>query len=73
MRYIDIHSHIIPQVDDGSQTMEESLEMLRMEAEQGAMYVFLTSHAHPAYAGGRKRPCPHIMSGRLFTRKVPVG
>ena len=30
---IDIHMYIIPDVDDGSRTLEESLEMIRMEAD----------------------------------------
>ena len=33
---IDIHTHIAPNVDDGSKSMEMSLAMLRSEAEQGA-------------------------------------
>ena len=41
---IDFHSHILPKVDDGSQSMEESLEMLRRSYKQGIDTVFLTSH-----------------------------
>lgn len=41
---IDFHSHILPKVDDGSQSMEESLEMLRRSFQQGVDTVFLTSH-----------------------------
>ena len=41
---IDFHSHILPKVDDGSESMEESLEMLRRSYEQGIDTVFLTSH-----------------------------
>ena len=41
---IDFHSHILPKVDDGSQSMEESLEMLRRSGRQGIDTVFLTSH-----------------------------
>jgi len=41
---IDFHSHILPNVDDGSESMEESLEMLRRSYEQGVDTVFLTSH-----------------------------
>ena len=42
---IDIHTHITPNVDDGSYSLKMSLEMLRSEAEQGANVVFLTSHS----------------------------
>ena len=33
--YIDIHSHIIPEVDDGAKSFEESLAMLNVAYEQG--------------------------------------
>ncbi len=40
----DVHSHILPGVDHGSQSLEQSLEMLRAEAEMGVKRVILTSH-----------------------------
>ena len=40
----DVHCHILPGVDHGSQSMEQSLEMLRLEAEMGIKRVILTSH-----------------------------
>ena len=45
MRYVDVHSNMIPFFDDGTRDMDMSLEMLRMEAEQGAEIVFCTSHS----------------------------
>ncbi len=41
---IDFHSHILPQLDDGAKSVEESLKMLRMLKEQGVNTVALTSH-----------------------------
>lgn len=40
----DFHSHILPGVDDGAQTLEDALAMLRMEAEQGITRVVATPH-----------------------------
>ena len=40
----DIHCHILPGVDHGSQSIEQSLEMLQAEAEMGISRVILTSH-----------------------------
>ena len=40
----DFHSHILPGIDDGSASVESSLEMLRMEAEQGVRHVVATPH-----------------------------
>ena len=33
---IDWHSHILPGIDDGSGNVDESLELLKMQLEQGA-------------------------------------
>ena len=41
---IDFHSHILPEIDDGSSSVEESIAMLRMEAEQGIGHVIATPH-----------------------------
>ena len=41
---IDFHSHILPGIDDGSRNIQESLEMLRKEAEHGVRYVVATPH-----------------------------
>ena len=44
---IDFHSHILPGMDDGSRSPEESVAMLRMEAEQGIGHVIATPHFYP--------------------------
>ena len=51
---IDIHTHITPNVDDGSASIEMSLEMLRIEAAQGCAMVFLTPHGDAFEWGGPK-------------------
>lgn len=47
LRARDCHSHVIPGVDDGSRSLEESLAMLRLLAEAGAQTVIATSHIYP--------------------------
>ncbi len=44
-RIIDIHMHVIPGIDDGSGSMEESLEEIRMSAAQGTGTIFATPHS----------------------------
>ncbi len=44
---IDFHSHILPQMDDGSASLEQSVAMLRMEAAQGIHTVVATPHFYP--------------------------
>lgn len=48
--YCDIHTHILPGVDDGARSMEDSMDMLAMAYESGARRIFLTPHFIP----GRK-------------------
>ena len=49
MSVTDFHSHILPCVDDGSASLEESLAMLRLEAQQGIHHVVATPHFYPMY------------------------
>lgn len=46
---IDLHSHILPGIDDGSKSLEESIAMLKMEAEQGITHVVATPHFYARY------------------------
>ena len=41
---VDIHSHIIPGADDGAETEEEAMELLRLDREEGIQWVFATPH-----------------------------
>lgn len=43
-RFADMHCHIMPQVDDGSESMEMSLNMLRCADEQNIETIILTPH-----------------------------
>ena len=40
----DIHSHVLPNMDDGSRSVEESLALLRLSAAQGIACVAATPH-----------------------------
>jgi protein-tyrosine phosphatase len=46
---IDIHSHILWGLDDGAETLEQSLEMLRAAAEAGTTDIVATPHANFEY------------------------
>ena len=47
MKFIDMHCHIIPYVDDGATDMEEAVKMLREAYKEGIMYFVATPHYHP--------------------------
>ncbi len=53
---IDIHTHILPGVDDGSRSWEETLQMCRTAYERGISHTVATPHFIPgAYTQGVKR------------------
>ncbi|SEJ72612.1 Tyrosine-protein phosphatase YwqE [Dyadobacter sp. SG02] len=41
---MDIHSHLIPDIDDGVQTVEESVAMIRKMVELGYTHLYTTPH-----------------------------
>src|SRR5882757_3730627 len=47
---IDIHSHILPGMDDGPQTLEEAVAMVRMAADSGTTEIVATPHANDEFA-----------------------
>lgn len=51
MKIIDIHSHILPGLDDGASSESESIQMLKLAAKQGVTAVIATPHYSPEYSG----------------------
>ncbi|MHB8864966.1 MAG: CpsB/CapC family capsule biosynthesis tyrosine phosphatase, partial [Pirellulaceae bacterium] len=47
---IDIHCHLLPEIDDGSQSWGESLAMGRIACEEGIATVVATPHQRGAFA-----------------------
>ncbi len=41
---IDIHSHILPKIDDGSKNSDMSVEMLKLSSRQGVTHIVATPH-----------------------------
>ena len=46
---IDIHCHILPEVDDGPKSWEVAVEMCRMAAADGITHTVATPHANSRY------------------------
>lgn len=53
----DLHSHLIPSIDDGSKSLEETLHLIRQYQEIGIKKLITT---------------PHIMSHRYFNTKKDI-
>lgn len=48
--FVDIHSHVLYGLDDGAQTIDDSLAMLRLAEESGTVDLVATPHANHHYA-----------------------
>lgn len=55
---IDLHCHILPGVDDGAQTLEDSLDMVRKAISQGITHLMCTPHHNN---GKYNNPAPEII------------
>lgn len=44
---IDIHCHILPGIDDGPDTMDESLALAKLAVDSGITHSVVTPHIHP--------------------------
>ena len=68
---VDFHSHILPAIDDGSRNIHESVEMLRVRAQQGVSCLIATPHFYPHRIGlteflnNRERAYNEISSCKL--------
>lgn len=47
---IDLHSHLLPGLDDGPPTLAESLALARAAVERGTEIMVATPHVNPGYA-----------------------
>lgn len=47
MSYTELHFHVLPGVDDGPQTMAETIELVRAAADEGTRTITATPHIMP--------------------------
>ena len=47
MNFIDTHCHLLPGIDDGAVTLDQSLAMARAAVDDGIRYAVMTPHIHP--------------------------
>ncbi len=64
---VDLHSHLIPGIDDGVKTLEESLDVLRQFEQVGFKKVITTPHI---MAGGYDNTSEIILKGRDKVREA---
>lgn len=60
---IDLHCHILPGLDDGSGSLDESIEMAAMAADQGVRHIVATPHCLTGSA-------PDVIDGVAMLREL---
>lgn len=63
--FVDMHSHLIPNIDDGSKSMDESVELIQQFVELGYRKIFTTPHV----MGDLYRNTPEIILAGLGALK----
>ena len=72
---IDIHSHILPGIDDGSRSLSMSLEMAKQAVENGITHMICTPHIHSGYFDNSLKtikPVFHELQHALVKDKIPL-
>jgi protein-tyrosine phosphatase len=67
---IDIHSHILPQVDDGARSLDEALEMARIAFADGIQQMVCTPHM---FNGISRNPEPAEVVDRVGALQETLG
>jgi protein-tyrosine phosphatase len=57
---LDIHCHILPAVDDGPASLEESLDLARFAVQDGITHIVATPHCHRFLRLLRADILPHV-------------
>lgn len=64
---IDIHSHIIPLIDDGAKSQEMALDMLSLAARTGTTKIILTPHY---FRGKFMTPISEVKEKLIYMKKL---
>lgn len=70
---VDIHSHILPGLDDGAESLEESLVMARLAVSSGTRHMAATSHGnYYDYTLEEYRESFERLQRELVKEKIPL-
>ena len=72
---IDIHAHILPVIDDGPQTIEESIEIAKRASEEGVKAIVATPHVLEAITEDRWERIRDIfdqLKQRLISARIDI-
>ena len=68
---IDLHCHILPELDDGSKSIYESLDMARLAAESGVVGIVATPHCYDDRTA-EVRKAFYLLRDAIKEAEIPV-
>lgn len=72
---IDIHSHLIPAIDDGAQTLDEAMALVRYAVARGITHSVLTPHIHPGRYDNDSDTIHHafeLLNNEIQKQNIPL-
>lgn len=71
---VDIHHHLLPGLDDGSKSLDMSVEMARLAAADGITHIVCTPHANAQFQFDPSGIAARVaeLRGRLAAAEIPV-
>jgi protein-tyrosine phosphatase len=74
MSYTEVHFHLLPGVDDGPSSIEESLELARAAVAEGTGTIVATPHVHPHHVTDVGEVAERVeeLTGHLRRERISV-
>jgi protein-tyrosine phosphatase len=74
MNYTEIHFHLIPGIDDGPSSIEESIALAAAAAAEGTRTIVATPHVHPIYPTDVSTLPDRVdeVRARLAAERIPI-
>jgi protein-tyrosine phosphatase len=74
MSYTEIHFHLLPGIDDGPSTIEESVALAAAAAAEGTRTIVATPHIHPQFVTHPATLADRVreVRARLASERIPI-
>src|SRR6267142_2138433 len=74
MSYSEIHFHLLPGVDDGPPSLEQSLELAQLAVADGTRTIVATPHVHPLHVTDPSEIRDRVLEldARLRAARIPI-
>ncbi|MGB8874906.1 MAG: CpsB/CapC family capsule biosynthesis tyrosine phosphatase, partial [Solirubrobacteraceae bacterium] len=74
MNFAELHFHLLPGIDDGPSSMEESVALAAAAAAEGTRTVVTTPHIHPSFVTDPGTLAARVreVQNRLTAERIPI-